>query len=65
MLARLQQQQEKVFCHQNVCLFVFRVCATDPTCVLCINCFQKSQHRNHKYRVSVAVNVMIKIVVDS
>ncbi|XP_076464873.1 E3 ubiquitin-protein ligase UBR2-like isoform X2 [Babylonia areolata] len=31
-----------------------RDCANDPTCVLCINCFQRSQHKNHKYRMSTS-----------
>ncbi|KAF8367324.1 ubr-1 [Pristionchus pacificus] len=26
-------------------------CATDPTCVLCQECFSQSAHRNHKYRM--------------
>lgn len=32
-------------------LFFIRDCASDPTCVLCIECFQKSAHRKHRYRV--------------
>ncbi|XP_050407008.2 E3 ubiquitin-protein ligase UBR2 isoform X1 [Patella vulgata] len=31
-----------------------RDCATDPTCVLCINCFQKSSHKQHRYRMSTS-----------
>ncbi|XP_025104449.1 E3 ubiquitin-protein ligase UBR2-like [Pomacea canaliculata] len=31
-----------------------RDCANDPTCVLCISCFQKSKHRSHKYRMSTS-----------
>ncbi|KAK3764043.1 hypothetical protein RRG08_046512 [Elysia crispata] len=31
-----------------------RDCAYDPTCVLCITCFQKSSHRNHRYRMSTS-----------
>ncbi|GFS26777.1 E3 ubiquitin-protein ligase UBR2 [Elysia marginata] len=31
-----------------------RDCAYDPTCVLCITCFQKSAHRNHRYRMSTS-----------
>lgn len=31
-----------------------RECRADHTCVLCVECFQRSQHRNHKYRMSVA-----------
>ncbi|XP_005107156.1 E3 ubiquitin-protein ligase UBR2 isoform X1 [Aplysia californica] len=31
-----------------------RDCAYDPTCVLCITCFQKSTHKNHRYRMSTS-----------
>ncbi|XP_074663047.1 E3 ubiquitin-protein ligase UBR2-like [Tubulanus polymorphus] len=31
-----------------------RDCGTDPTCVLCIQCFQKSVHKDHKYRMSTS-----------
>ncbi|CAL1529462.1 unnamed protein product, partial [Lymnaea stagnalis] len=31
-----------------------RDCAYDPTCVLCITCFQESSHRNHRYRMSTS-----------
>ncbi|GMR54164.1 hypothetical protein PMAYCL1PPCAC_24359 [Pristionchus mayeri] len=31
--------------------FSCRECATDPTCVLCQECFSQSVHRNHKYRM--------------
>ncbi|ESO96461.1 hypothetical protein LOTGIDRAFT_115669, partial [Lottia gigantea] len=31
-----------------------RDCATDPTCVLCISCFQKSPHREHRYKMSAS-----------
>ncbi|GFO34713.1 E3 ubiquitin-protein ligase ubr2 [Plakobranchus ocellatus] len=31
-----------------------RDCAYDPTCVLCITCFQKSSHRNHRYRMNTS-----------
>ncbi|KAH9509159.1 E3 ubiquitin-protein ligase ubr2 [Bulinus truncatus] len=31
-----------------------RDCAYDPTCVLCITCFQESPHRNHRYRMSTS-----------
>lgn len=26
----------------------------DPTCVLCVNCFKQSAHRNHKYKMSIS-----------
>lgn len=29
-----------------------RDCGSDPTCVLCSNCFRRSKHREHKYKVS-------------
>ncbi|KHN74189.1 E3 ubiquitin-protein ligase ubr-1 [Toxocara canis] len=44
----------------NICGRVFKCgeatysckeCASDPTCVLCYQCFQKSAHRFHKYRI--------------
>lgn len=28
-----------------------RDCGSDPTCVLCSNCFRQSKHRNHKYKM--------------
>ena len=28
-----------------------RECSMDATCVLCAECFQASQHKNHKYRI--------------
>ncbi|KYO28439.1 hypothetical protein Y1Q_0016017 [Alligator mississippiensis] len=28
-----------------------RDCAIDPTCVLCIDCFQNSIHKNHRYKM--------------
>ncbi|XP_078262328.1 E3 ubiquitin-protein ligase UBR1 [Rhinoraja longicauda] len=29
-----------------------RDCALDPTCVLCMDCFQNSVHRNHRYKMN-------------
>lgn len=29
----------------------FRDCGMDPTCVLCIECFQQSAHKKHRYKV--------------
>ncbi|KAH8416831.1 hypothetical protein KR222_006992 [Zaprionus bogoriensis] len=29
-----------------------RECGVDPTCVLCVNCFKRSAHRFHKYKMS-------------
>uniref|UniRef100_A0A158R6B5 E3 ubiquitin-protein ligase n=1 Tax=Syphacia muris TaxID=451379 RepID=A0A158R6B5_9BILA len=31
-----------------------RECANDNTCVLCYDCFMKSAHRHHKYRVNAS-----------
>lgn len=31
-----------------------RECGIDPTCVLCVNCFKQSAHRNHRYRMSTS-----------
>ena len=31
-----------------------RDCSTDPTCVLCVDCFKASAHRGHKYRMSMS-----------
>ena len=36
----------KLVCH-------CRDCGTDPTCVLCMDCFQNGEHRKHRYRVSL------------
>lgn len=31
-----------------------RECGMDPTCVLCASCFNKSSHRNHKYKMATS-----------
>lgn len=31
-----------------------RECGMDPTCVLCVNCFKQSAHKNHKYKMSTS-----------
>ena len=31
-----------------------RDCSTDPTCVLCVDCFKASIHKGHKYRMSMS-----------
>ncbi|XP_012287219.1 E3 ubiquitin-protein ligase UBR2 [Orussus abietinus] len=31
-----------------------RECGLDPTCVLCVNCFKQSAHRNHKYKMGTS-----------
>lgn len=37
----------------------YRDCAIDPTCVLCMDCFQDSVHKSHRYKVSHNVYVYI------
>ncbi|KAG9509196.1 E3 ubiquitin-protein ligase UBR2, partial [Fragariocoptes setiger] len=34
--------------------FSCRDCSLDPTCVLCVECFERSPHKNHHYRMSTA-----------
>ncbi|KAL6265276.1 hypothetical protein P5V15_002056 [Pogonomyrmex californicus] len=31
-----------------------RECGMDPTCVLCVDCFKQSAHRNHKYKMGTS-----------
>nr|XP_056707151.1 E3 ubiquitin-protein ligase UBR1 [Euleptes europaea] len=31
-----------------------RDCAIDPTCVLCVDCFQNSVHKNHRYKMNTS-----------
>jgi E3 ubiquitin-protein ligase UBR2 len=31
-----------------------RDCACDPTCVLCVDCFRRSEHRYHKYKMTIS-----------
>ncbi|XP_050506172.1 E3 ubiquitin-protein ligase UBR2 [Diabrotica virgifera virgifera] len=31
-----------------------RECGMDPTCVLCVECFKNSEHRNHKYKMGTS-----------
>ncbi|RLU23362.1 hypothetical protein DMN91_003566 [Ooceraea biroi] len=31
-----------------------RECGMDPTCVLCVDCFKQSAHRNHKYKMGAS-----------
>nr|XP_008292068.1 PREDICTED: uncharacterized protein LOC103366189 [Stegastes partitus] len=33
---------------------VFRECAADPTCVLCMQCFLGSVHKEHRYRMTTS-----------
>ncbi|XP_056403083.1 E3 ubiquitin-protein ligase UBR1 isoform X1 [Hyla sarda] len=40
----------KVF-HGGETTYSCRDCAIDPTCVLCMDCFQNSIHKNHRYKM--------------
>ena len=31
-----------------------RDCGQDATCVLCVDCFTASEHKNHRYRMSTS-----------
>lgn len=31
-----------------------RECGLDPTCVLCVDCFTNSEHKNHRYKMSTS-----------
>lgn len=33
-----------------------RDCAIDPTCVMCMDCFQASVHKSHRYKVGMGRN---------
>ena len=32
-----------------------RDCGLDPTCVLCVDCFKKSEHGQHRYKMSTSI----------
>lgn len=32
-----------------------RDCGADPTCVLCVDCFRNSEHKQHRYKLSTSV----------
>uniref|UniRef100_A0A3B3CFX9 E3 ubiquitin-protein ligase n=1 Tax=Oryzias melastigma TaxID=30732 RepID=A0A3B3CFX9_ORYME len=58
-LALLQENN----CPSALCGHVFKVgeptyscreCAADPTCVLCMQCFLESAHRQHRYRMTTS-----------
>ncbi|KAM3862891.1 E3 ubiquitin-protein ligase UBR2 [Diretmus argenteus] len=58
-LARLQQNNQPSL----LCGHVFKVgeptyscreCAADPTCVLCMQCFLGSEHKEHRYRMTTS-----------
>uniref|UniRef100_A0A672KSF6 E3 ubiquitin-protein ligase n=1 Tax=Sinocyclocheilus grahami TaxID=75366 RepID=A0A672KSF6_SINGR len=44
------QQCGRVF-KEGETVYTCRDCAIDPTCVLCIECFQKSVHKSHRYKM--------------
>ena len=49
--------------HINIQTICFnRDCGIDPTCVFCIDCFQNSAHKHHKYRVNSLFKKKISIV---
>ncbi|XP_071789755.1 E3 ubiquitin-protein ligase UBR2-like isoform X2 [Asterias amurensis] len=57
------QQLKKTDSPPQLCGRVFKMgeptyscrdCAMDPTCVLCIECFQKSNHKSHRYRMNTS-----------
>ncbi|XP_022090743.1 E3 ubiquitin-protein ligase UBR2-like [Acanthaster planci] len=57
------QQLKKTDSPPQLCGRVFKMgeptyscrdCAMDPTCVLCIECFQKSKHKAHRYRMNTS-----------
>ncbi|XP_051578839.1 E3 ubiquitin-protein ligase UBR1 isoform X1 [Myxocyprinus asiaticus] len=44
------QQCGRVF-KEGETVYSCRECAIDPTCVLCMECFQKSVHKSHRYKM--------------
>ncbi|XP_077493255.1 E3 ubiquitin-protein ligase UBR2-like isoform X3 [Amblyomma americanum] len=34
--------------------YLCRDCNLDPTCILCVDCFKSSEHKNHKYKMSMS-----------
>ncbi|XP_056623407.1 E3 ubiquitin-protein ligase UBR1 isoform X2 [Triplophysa dalaica] len=46
----LSQQCGRVF-KEGETVYSCRDCAIDPTCVLCMECFQKSVHKSHRYKM--------------
>ncbi|KAL3265904.1 hypothetical protein HHI36_010094 [Cryptolaemus montrouzieri] len=60
VLAELCQEDKP----NSVCTRVFKMgeptyscreCGMDNTCVLCVDCFRKSEHRNHKYKMGTSL----------
>ncbi|NWX32433.1 UBR1 ligase, partial [Notiomystis cincta] len=54
-LEKLQQSGTSQLCGKvfkgGETTYSCRDCAVDPTCVLCIDCFQNSIHKNHRYKM--------------
>uniref|UniRef100_A0A8C5UFG4 E3 ubiquitin-protein ligase n=1 Tax=Malurus cyaneus samueli TaxID=2593467 RepID=A0A8C5UFG4_9PASS len=54
-LEKLQQSGSSQLCGKvfkgGETTYSCRDCAVDPTCVLCIDCFQNSIHKNHRYKM--------------
>ncbi|XP_032917905.1 E3 ubiquitin-protein ligase UBR1 isoform X1 [Catharus ustulatus] len=54
-LEKLQQSRTSQLCGKvfkgGETTYSCRDCAVDPTCVLCIDCFQNSIHKNHRYKM--------------
>ncbi|RMC00510.1 hypothetical protein DUI87_23124 [Hirundo rustica rustica] len=57
-LEKLQQSGTSQLCGKvfkgGETTYSCRDCAVDPTCVLCIDCFQNSIHKNHRYKLCKA-----------
>ncbi|PKU37038.1 hypothetical protein llap_12656 [Limosa lapponica baueri] len=58
-LEKLQQSGTSQLCGKvfkgGETTYSCRDCAVDPTCVLCMDCFQNSIHKNHRYKGRRAV----------
>ncbi|CAH2328512.1 E3 ubiquitin- ligase UBR1 isoform X3 [Pelobates cultripes] len=54
-MKKLQQSESPPLCGRvftgGETTYSCRDCAIDPTCVLCMNCFQNSVHKNHRYKM--------------
>ncbi|XP_072285136.1 E3 ubiquitin-protein ligase UBR1 isoform X1 [Pyxicephalus adspersus] len=54
-MEKLRQSEAPPLCGQvfrgGETTYSCRDCAIDPTCVLCMNCFQNSIHKNHRYKM--------------
>uniref|UniRef100_A0A8B9IVT7 E3 ubiquitin-protein ligase n=1 Tax=Amazona collaria TaxID=241587 RepID=A0A8B9IVT7_9PSIT len=54
-LEKLQQSGTSQLCGKvfkgGEATYSCRDCAVDPTCVLCMDCFQNSIHKNHRYKM--------------